>query len=239
MLCAAAYAQGPPTIPAATAPAAAYVRAVHTSTMPDVTTALSSSTRSANQTLHVLVGRSIFIKTVSRLKRVYASNLVAVDSFPSSPTQDRGYRKNTGTEQPDLVGRSGPVGELPGFLRPGCGQGLQKEIHEALPNDNIQVEAELDRVFLSGTVWSDASAEAAGKLAALYAKVVVNSVVVRAPHIRQVRLQVEIVEIDRSKVEQFGINIFSYGKSQSNVTTGQFPSTGSIRRISAHHLRRR
>ena len=102
---------------------------------------------------------------------------------------------------------------------------LQKEIHEALPNDNIQVEAQLDRVSLSGTVLSDASAEAAGKLAALYAKVVINSVVVRPPHIRQVRLQVEIVEIDRSKVEQFGINLFSYGKNQSNVTTGQFPST--------------
>ena len=35
----------------------------------------------------------------------------------------------------------------------------------------------------------------------------------------------QIVEIDRSKVEQFGINIFSHGKNQSNVTTGQFPST--------------
>ena len=87
MLCAAAHAQVPPTIPPATAPAAAYVRAVHTVTLPDVTTALSSSTRSANQTLHVLVGRSIFIKSVSRLKRVYVSNPVAIDSFPSSPTQ--------------------------------------------------------------------------------------------------------------------------------------------------------
>ena len=84
---------------------------------------------------------------------------------------------------------------------------------------------QLDRVSLSGTVLSDASADAAAKLAALYAKVVVNSVVVRQPHIRQVKLQVQIIEIDRSKLEQFGINLFSQGKNQSNVTTGQFPST--------------
>ena len=34
-----------------------------------------------------------------------------------------------------------------------------------------------------------------------------------------------MIEIDRSKIEQFGINLFSQGKNQGNVTTGQFPST--------------
>jgi osmotically-inducible protein OsmY len=45
-----------------------------------------------------------------------------------------------------------------------------KEIHEALPNDNITVEAQQDRISLSGTVLSDASSEAAAKLAGLYTK---------------------------------------------------------------------
>jgi pilus assembly protein CpaC len=102
---------------------------------------------------------------------------------------------------------------------------LQREIRQALPYDNIQVEAAEDRVSLSGTVMSDASSEAAVKLAALYAKNVVNSVVVRSPHIRQVKLQVQIIEIDRSKLNQFGINLFSQGTNQGNSTTGQFPST--------------
>jgi pilus assembly protein CpaC len=106
---------------------------------------------------------------------------------------------------------------------------LQKEIREALPNDNIKVEAQQDRVSLSGTVLSDASAQAAVKLASLYAKDVVDSVVVQMPHTRQVRLKVQIIEIDRSKVNQFGINLFSQGKNTSAVQTGQFPSvnTGS------------
>jgi pilus assembly protein CpaC len=87
------------------------------------------------------------------------------------------------------------------------------------------VEAQQDRISLSGTVWSDASAEAAAKLAGLYAKNVVNSVQVRLLHSRQVKLKVQIIEIDRSKLDQFGINIFSEGKNTGNSTTGQFPST--------------
>ena len=102
---------------------------------------------------------------------------------------------------------------------------LQKEIREALPNDNIRVEGQQDRVSLSGTVWSDASAGAAVKLASLYTKSVVNSVIVRQLHGSQVKLKVQIIEIDRSKLAQFGINLFSQGKNTSNVTTGQFPST--------------
>ncbi len=155
---------------------------------------------------------------------MYVSNPVAVDSFTSSPTQIVVTAKTAGLSSLILWDEAGESASYLVFSDLDVAS-LQKEIHEALPYDNIQVEAELDRVSLSGTVLSDASAEAAGKLAALYAKVVVNSVVVRPPHIRQVRLQVEIVEIDRSKVEQFGINLFSYGKNQSNVTTGQFPST--------------
>ena len=65
---------------------------------------------------------------------------------------------------------------LSGFLRPDV-PSLQKEIRQALPDDNITVEAQQDRVSLSGTVLSDASADAAVKLAALYTKTVVNSVV--------------------------------------------------------------
>jgi pilus assembly protein CpaC len=223
MLLAPGQAQTPPSVPAATAPAATSVRPEYVATVPDVTTALSSSTRSASQSLHVLVGRSIFIKSVSRLKRVYVSNPVAVDSFTATPTQIVITAKTPGVSSLiwDEAGQSATYLVFSDLDV----ASLQNEIREALPDDNIKVEAEQDRVSLSGTVLSDASAEVAVKLAALYTKSVVNAVVVRLPHTRQVKLQVQIIEIDRSKVEQFGINLFSYGKNQSNTTTGQFPST--------------
>jgi pilus assembly protein CpaC len=224
MLSGVSQAQTAATMPATTAAAASSVTAMHVATLPDATTALSSSTEFASQPLHVLVGRSIFISTLTRLKRVYVSNPLVVDSFTSSPKKIVVTAKTPGVSSLILWDEAGQSTTYLVFSDLDVAS-LQGEIRKALPYDNITVEAQQDRVSLSGTVLSNASAEAAFKLAGLYGKVVVNSVVVRPPHIRQVRLQVEIVEIDRSKVEQFGINLFSYGKNQSNVTTGQFPSS--------------
>jgi pilus assembly protein CpaC len=104
---------------------------------------------------------------------------------------------------------------------------LQNEISQALPTDHIKVEAQQDRISLSGTVSSDASSDAAAKLAGLYAKSVVNSMVVRQPHMKQVKLKVQMIEIDRSKLDQFGINLLSNGKNIGATQTGQFPSAGT------------
>ncbi len=73
----------------------------------------------------------------------------------------------------------------------------------------------------------DASSQEAFKLASLYTKTVVNSVVVRQPHIRQVKLKVQIIEVDRSKIDSLGVTIFSTGKNTSIVQTGQFPAVGT------------
>jgi pilus assembly protein CpaC len=218
-----------PVVPAAPVPApvsspAASHAALHVAQLPDSTTPLSSSTLSVSQPLHILVGQSTFITTVSRLKRVYVSDPLVVDSFTSSPRQIVVTAKIPGVSSLILWDEAGNSATYWVSSDVNVGS-LQKEIHEALPNDNIRVEGQQDRVSLSGTVWSDASAGAAVKLASLYTKNVVNSVIVRQLHGSQVKLKVQIIEIDRSKLAQFGINLFSQGKNTSNVTTGQFPST--------------
>jgi pilus assembly protein CpaC len=212
---------------AATPPAAAAVPSLgdlHIAKLPDSTTALTSSTISASQSLHLGVGQSIFITTMSRLKRVYVSDPLVVDSFTSSPRQIVVTGKTPGVSSLILWDEAGNSATywVSSDLNVAS---LQNEIHEALPSDNIKVDAQQDRVSLSGVAWSETSAEAAVKLAGLYAKNVVNSVTVRQLHIRQVKLKVQVIEIDRSKLEQFGINIFSEGKNLGNSTTGQFPST--------------
>ena len=198
--------------------------ALQVAELPDSTTPLSSSTLSVSQPLHILVGQSVFITTVSRLKRVYVSDPLVVDSFTSSPRQIVVTGKLPGVSSVILWDEAGESATYWVSSDVNVGS-LQREIHEALPNDNIRVEGQQDRVSLSGTVGSDASAGAAVKLASLYTKNVVNSVIVRQLHESQVRLKVQIIEIDRSKLAQFGINLFSQGKNTSNVTTGQFPST--------------
>jgi pilus assembly protein CpaC len=223
MFCGLSQAQTPATMPPTTGPAAASATAVRVAMLPDATTALTSTTESASQSLHVLEGRSIFIKTLSRLKRVYVSNPVVVDSFTSSPTQIVVTAKTPGVSSLILWDEAGQSKTylISSDLDVAS---LQREIGEALPYENITVEAQQDRVSLFGTVYSDSSSEAAVKLAGLYAKYVVNSLVVKQPHVRQVKLKVQIIEIDRSKLDQFGINLFSQGKNTSAVQTGQFPS---------------
>jgi len=214
-----------PVTPAAAAPASpSSLEALHLAQLPDATTVLGSTTLSRSQPLHLLVGRSIFIGTVSRLKRVYVSNPAVVDSFTSSPRQIVVTAKIPGVSSVFLWDEAGQSASYLVFSDLDVGN-LQREILQALPYDDVVVNGQEDRVSLSGTVSSDASAEAAVKLAGLYAKNVVNSVVVRPLHIRQVKLKVQVIEIDRSKLDQFGINLFSQGKNQSNSTTGAFPST--------------
>jgi pilus assembly protein CpaC len=226
--------QGQTAIPAPVAPAAPFPAPVsvpaaahatlHVTQLPDSTMPLSSSTLSVSQPLHILVGQSLFINTVTRLKRVYVSDPLVVDSFTSSPRQIVVTAKTPGVSSLILWDQAGNSATY--WVSSDVNVGtLQKEIHEALPNDNIRVEGQQDRVSLSGTVWSDASAGAAVKLASLYTKNVVNSVIVRQLHGSQVKLKVQIIEIDRSKLAQFGINLFSQGKNTSSTTTGQFPST--------------
>jgi pilus assembly protein CpaC len=197
---------------------------LHVTPLPDSTMPLSSATLSVSQSLHILVGQSIFITTLSRLKRIYVSDPEVVNSFTSSPRQIVVTGKAPGVSSLVLWDQAGNSAAYSVSSDVNVAS-LQREIRDALPNDNIHVESQQDRVSISGTVGSDASATAAVKLASLYAKSVVNSVIVRQLHGAQVKLKVQIVEIDRSKLAQFGINLFGQGKNTSNVTTGQFPST--------------
>ncbi len=186
--------------------------------------AIAAWPRSPGQSLHLLVGRSTFIASTTRLKRIYVSNPLALDSFTSNPKEIVVTAKAPGVSSLILWDEWGKSATYEVFSDLDV-VALQKEIHQALPHDDIHVEAELDRVSLSGFVGSEAAGDAAAKMAALYAKVVVNSMVVRQPHISQVRLQVEIIEVDRTKMEQFGVNLFTEGRTPAGTTTGQFPST--------------
>jgi len=101
--------------------------------------------------------------------------------------------------------------------------GLSHSLAEALPGDHVEVEAQQGRIHLSGVVGSDAAAEEAARLASVYSKEVINSLVVDPRHLPQVQLQVRFAEIDRSKLTAFGINLL--GMNANNMgqsSTEQF-----------------
>jgi pilus assembly protein CpaC len=178
-----------------------------------------TSTESA--TLHLIVGRSLFLNSVDKLRRVYVSNPTVLDAMTASPFEVVITAKAPGTSSLvmwSIDGRS----RMYTLLADVDISGLLDSLHQALPGDDISVQVQEGRVRLSGVVSSDAASDEAARLAGTYSKEVVNALVVDARHLPQVQLQVRIAEIDRSKLTEFGINFFSLGKNTGAATTGQF-----------------
>ena len=85
---------------------------------------------------------------------------------------------------------------------------LRNTIGRGFPGLQVNVETDGARVILSGAVPSASISDELAVLAGLYSAQVLNSIVVEPLPQRQVMLEVKIAEIDRSKIDQFGLNIF-------------------------------
>jgi len=173
------------------------------------------------ETLRLIVGRSLIVDLPEKLRRVYVSNPVVLDAITAGPSEVVITAKTAGTSSLVLWTVAGERKLLTVLADVDIG-GLREALAQALPGDEVEVAAQQGRVHLSGVVSSDAAADEAMRLASIYSKEVVNALVVDARHQPQIQLQVRIAEIDRSKLDAFGINFFSLGKNSGAITTEQF-----------------
>lgn len=174
---------------------------------------------------HLLIGRSAYVTSQKRLSRVYVTNPNVLSAYTATPNEILVTAKEPGVSSLMIWDEGGEAhtyfysSDIETTL-------LESVLKSALPNENIIVRSEGARVLLSGTVGSLASYQAAEKLAAQYSKDVSNAIVVNPATARQVRLHVRIVEVDRTKLEQLGFNLFSTGgNTLGQSTTSQFPSS--------------
>ena len=177
------------------------------------------------QTAHIIVGRSIYIDTKHRLARVYITNPDVLDSYTASPNQIVVTAKKAGASSLIVWDESGDSKSyiISSDLDVAA---LRDSMKQALPNQAINVQGNETRVILTGSVETRAVADQAVKIAGLYSKEVSDSLVVDSARIKQVRLEVKMVEVDRSKLSTFGFNFFSTGgQNPGGTTTGQYPST--------------
>jgi pilus assembly protein CpaC len=221
--------QGEPAAPPTIA-----VSVLHAATIPG---ALSSVTRSASagNMLHVTLGHSLFIDTKTRLRRVYISDPSVINSVTLNPNQILVTGMTPGITSLTLLDEAGLAQSYVVSTDLDI-DGLRTAMSEAMRGDSVKVEGIGGRVTLSGTVTSDAMADAAVKLAGFYSKEVANAMVVAPGHPKQVRLQVRILEVDRNKELQLGINLFSPGGNSSFIaasTSTGFPTTATIGQASA------
>jgi pilus assembly protein CpaC len=203
--------QDPPAAPATAAP------------VDDV--ASFSSVSPTKGITHIIVGHSIFLNTKHRLTRVYVTNPAVLDSYTASPNQVICTTKEPGVSSLVLWDEAGEVATY--VISSDIDvETLRGSIKQALPNEAIDTQGTEGRVVLTGSVSSNGVSDAAAKLAGLYTKDVSNALVVNSAHVKQVRLKVRIVEVDRSKLDQFAFNFFSTGGTNlASTSTNQFPSS--------------
>lgn len=174
-------------------------------------------------TLHVVVGRSLFIETVNRMRRVYVSNPSVLDALAATPRQLVITARAAGTSSLVVWSEAGESKLYTVLADIDIGN-LRAALAKAFPADHVDAKAVQGKIYLSGVVGSDGAADQAATLAAVYSKEVVSTLTIDPRHPPQVRLQVRFAEIDRTKMTQFGFNFLSLGQNMGVASTQQFTS---------------
>lgn len=176
------------------------------------------------QSLHILAGRSVVINTQARLQRVMVSNPIVLQTLTTSPTQVVVTAKAAGTSSLVLWDETGHARILDVYSDVDISN-LRDALQTTFPVEHVQVEAQQDRIVLSGTVSNRAVADEIVKTAQAFSKSVVDLLTVGpTPHVKQIMLKVRFAEVNRNKLEAFGINLFSTGAANTPgaISTGQF-----------------
>ena len=101
-------------------------------------------------------------------------------------------------------------------------EALRDSFNAAFPGSSIHVETGEGKIFLTGTVASDAAIRSRIQDGFAVRKEVVNALHVVPVHARQVELKLRIVEVDRTRLDQLGINLFAGGRTALANSTRQF-----------------
>jgi len=170
------------------------------------------------ETLQIHVGKSLVLKSAIPLKRVSVTDPQIASAVIINPNQVliHGHAPGAVTlilwdEREQMRTYDLAVGLDIGAVR--------DALKQIFPSEGISVAQAGASIVLSGTVSSKAVADLAVQLAQTETKSVVN--LLRVPEATgEVLLQVRFAEVDRSTLQQLGINIFSTGAANTVGTVG-------------------
>jgi pilus assembly protein CpaC len=192
----------------------------------DLATPLPLTTDAGTQVLHLIVGRSVVLTSAAPLRRIYVGNPAVLQTFTAGAREIVLTAKAAG-ESSLVLWDEGGSHDLYAVFADLDPSALRTSLAEAFPGSTIHANTGEGKVFLTGSVASDADSDAALKMASLYSKEVVNSIRVAPVHGKQVQLKLRIVEVDRTRLEQLGINIFAGGRTAVGTTTGQYATSAT------------
>jgi len=175
------------------------------------------------QTLHLLVGRSLVITSPSRIKRVSLADPEIAEAIVVSPTQVLVNGRKPGgvsllvwdeADQSQAFEVSVDIDVL----------SLTQKIHEVFPAEDVHIDTSKESVILTGKISSAAVADKILEVVKGATPKVTSMMEVPIMANAQILLQVRFAEVDRSAVDQFGINFLSLpgAKNVGSVSTQQF-----------------
>jgi pilus assembly protein CpaC len=182
-----------------------------------------AAAQAEGQALHVFVGKSVVINLQSPVIRILSSNPAVIDTLATSPTQVVVEGKAAGSSSLILWDATGHSQMLDVTVDVNIAH-LRTTLEQMYPGEAITIQSDGAHLILTGTVSEAKIVDDVGKMAAAYSGGVVNSLLVAPVHEEQILLEVKFAEVDRTKLQQFGINLFSTGAANTigAVSTQQF-----------------
>jgi pilus assembly protein CpaC len=180
--------------------------------------------QSGTQELKLTVGKSVVIDYPSDVGRISTSNPDVVDAVPITAREILINAKSFGVSTIVVWSKAGERSFFSISVDVAL-ESVQKLLKDTFPSEAIEVRASKESASLNGKVSSQAVADKATALVAPLVKSVVNNLQITPPGVeKQIVLRVRFAELNRTKAEQFGINILSTGASGTigRATTGQF-----------------
>jgi pilus assembly protein CpaC len=177
----------------------------------------------SQETLHLLVGRSLVVSSPARIKRVSVADPAIIDAVVVNPNQILLLGKAPGGVSLVLWDDTGQNQAFDVYVDLDT-RGLANQLHEIFPSEALKVTSEKDTAILSGMVSSQAVADKMLEMAKSSAPKAVSLLQIPAVAGGEVLLQVRFAEVDRTALTQLGFNIMGLpgGKFVGSVSTQQF-----------------
>lgn len=202
--------------------AAAYSQGPNVNGSAQVPHSLALNSTAAMETLHITVGQSLILRGINPMKRIYVGNPSILQSYTSAPEEVVLTAKGPGASSLVVWDSAGQVSNY-NVSADVDAAALRRSLADAYPNMPVEVESVQDRIRLSGAVPTIEVSDGVVKLAAVYGKEIANSLRIVPVHGKQVQLKLHILEVDRTKLDQFGINpAYNGTKLQTSGSTQQF-----------------
>jgi pilus assembly protein CpaC len=177
--------------------------------------------------LRVMVGKSLLINTTERLRRISITDDSIAFARVIAPTQILINGRMPGEVSLliwDELERSRSFDLRVDVDVSACAD----EERRVFPDEQIAVTPSRAAIVLSGHVSTEDVAKRAAELASAYSPRVVNVLTFGPVGAQEVLLQVKFAEVDRSALNQMGVNFISTGAANTigTITTGQYGGFG-------------